>query len=347
MGEGEEVGQAPPAAAEGPVGGPEGGGSEALPPGAGGANAAALVEPEVDSEALAGLEAMGFGRNRAVRALHGSGGGGVEAAVAWLEAHQDEVGLDEPLLVPPAKAALSAEEAREKADELVRRAKARREAEEQKLEKDREKMRVRMGKEIQDAQRIEKDQAFARRAEERRLEREEEERARAKIRAKLEEDRRERRRKLGLPEEETEAERAERLEREAARAKEEAERANDPNRPAVRAAALQVRLRACLVQVKKQHGDGATVCFKTLMKYAGNIAGNPAEEKFRRINKVNMAFVKRVGALGGEDFLRALGFEDQDDGFLVLPADKVDRAALEAAGTELSSALSNPFFGVL
>jgi len=270
----------------------------------------------------------------------------VEAAVAWLEGHQDDEGLDEPLLLPPVQP-LSAQEAKAKAEELVARAKARREAEEAQLEKDREKMRVRMGREIQEAQRIEKEQAFARRAEERQREKEEEERARAKIRAKLEEDRRERRRKLGLPEEETEEEQAARRDREAAKAREAAEKqASNPNRPALRAVALQERLRTCLVQVKKEHGEGSAVCFQTLLKYAGNIAGAPAEEKYRRIKKANAAFSQRVAAFGGDAFLRALGFED-DGEFLFLPGDKVDRAALQAAGTELSSAISNPFFGVL
>ena len=353
MGGGE--GEAPEAAGAGGGGGAGGAAAGAGATAAGGKGAAAgegpaaepaLEEPKVDAEALAGLEAMGFGRHRAVRALHGSGGGGVEAAVAWLEGHQDEEGLDEPLLLPPEQP-LSAEEAKAKAEELVARAKARREAEEARLENDREKMRVRMGREIQEAQRIEKEQAFARRAEERQREKEEEERARAKIRAKLEEDRRERRRKLGLPEEETEEELAARREREAAKAKEAAEKqASNPNRPAMRAVALQERLRACLVQVKKEHGEGSAACFQTLLKYAGNIAGAPAEEKFRRIKKTNAAFSQRVAAVGGDAFLRALGFEDDGD-FLFLPGDSVDRAALQAAGAELSSAISNPFFGVL
>ena len=344
MGDGEASGAAAAerGGAEAAEGGAEGGGAAA----AGAAAGPALEQPQVDAEALAGLEAMGFGRHRAVRALHGSGGGGVEAAVAWLEAHQDDEGLDEPLLLPPVQP-LSAEEAKAKAEELVARAKSRREAEEAQLEKDREKMRVRMGREIQEAQRIEKEQAFARRAEERQREKGEEERARAKIRAKLEEDRRERRRKLGLPEEETEEELAARREREAAKAQEAAEKqAGNPNRPALRAVALQERLRACLVQVKKEHGEGSAACFQTLLKYAGNIAGAPAEEKYRRIKKANAAFSQRVAAFGGDAFLRALGFED-DGEFLFLPGDNVDRAALQAAGAELSSAISNPFFGVL
>jgi hypothetical protein len=52
----------------------------------------------VGAEALALLESMGFPRARGIRALAlGGGGTNVEAAIAWLEAHQDEPGLDEPL----------------------------------------------------------------------------------------------------------------------------------------------------------------------------------------------------------------------------------------------------------
>lgn len=37
---------------------------------------------------------------RAIRALHSSGGGGIEAAVAWLADHEADADLDTPLLVP-------------------------------------------------------------------------------------------------------------------------------------------------------------------------------------------------------------------------------------------------------
>lgn len=57
----------------------------------------------------------------------------------------------------------------------------------------------------------------------------------------------------------------------------------------------------------------------------------------------------RVGSLeGGVEFLELCGFEKIDGGkFLFLPHDKVDLAALNLAGTQLESALTNPFFGFL
>ena len=38
-----------------------------------------------------------------MRALHGSGAGSVEAAVAWIMDHENDADLDEPLLVPKAR----------------------------------------------------------------------------------------------------------------------------------------------------------------------------------------------------------------------------------------------------
>lgn len=105
----------------------------------------------------------------------------------------------------------------------------------------------------------------------------------------------------------------------------------------------------------------------------GNIAKNPDEEKFRKIRLNNPTFQvsinyvilqffcgetencflsveqDRVGSLhGGIDFLELCGFEKLQDGeFLFLPRDKVDMAVLNTAGSELNSAIANPFFGVL
>ncbi len=54
----------------------------------------------MSAERLAELEAMGFSRNRAVRALHGTGTDSVEQAVNWLVEHGDDADVDTPLLVP-------------------------------------------------------------------------------------------------------------------------------------------------------------------------------------------------------------------------------------------------------
>ncbi|KAF9611705.1 hypothetical protein IFM89_034888 [Coptis chinensis] len=60
-------------------------------------------------------------------------------------------------------------------------------------------------------------------------------------------------------------------------------------------------------------------------------------------------FLDRVGSLKeGIEFLEVCGFEKIEGGeFLFLPRDKVDMAVLNSAGSELNSAIVNPFFGVL
>lgn len=57
---------------------------------------------------------------------------------------------------------------------------------------------------------------------------------------------------------------------------------------------------------------------------------------------------ERVGSLkGGVEFLQLCGFQKEGDDFLVIPREKVDPMLLNTAGSELNSAIVNPFFGVL
>uniref|UniRef100_A0A0A8Y673 PUB domain-containing protein n=1 Tax=Arundo donax TaxID=35708 RepID=A0A0A8Y673_ARUDO len=112
------------------------------------------------------------------------------------------------------------------------------------------------------------------------------------------------------------------------------------------------RMRDCLRNLKQQNkDDDAKVkrAFQTLLTYIGNVAKNPDEEKFRKIRLSNATFQERVGNLhGGIEFLQICGFEKlEDNEFLFMPRDKVDKAVLNTAGAELNSAITNPFFGVL
>ncbi|KAH7521749.1 hypothetical protein FEM48_Zijuj07G0065500 [Ziziphus jujuba var. spinosa] len=175
----------------------------------------------------------------------------------------------------------------------------------------------------------------------RKAEKEEERRAREKIRQKLEEDKAERRRKLGLPPEDTSAAKS------SAPVVEE-KKSFLPIRPATKVE----QMRECLRSLKQNHKeDDAKVkkAFQTLLTFVGNVARNPDEEKFRKIRLSNQSFQERVGALrGGIEFLELCGFEKQEGGeFLILPREKVDRVVLNSAGSELDSAIKNPFFGVL
>lgn len=59
------------------------------------------------ADPLAQLVDMGFGRERAVRALHFSGNSTLEGAINWLEQHAEDADLDEPLLLPKSLVAFS------------------------------------------------------------------------------------------------------------------------------------------------------------------------------------------------------------------------------------------------
>lgn len=102
----------------------------------------------------------------------------------------------------------------------------------------------------------------------------------------------------------------------------------------------------------RSQADDARVrrAFQTLLIYIGNVARNPEVEKFRRIRISNPAFQERVGSLeGGVGFLELCGFEkpEGNDDILVLPRERVDMAVLNSAGSQLKSALTNPYFGLL
>lgn len=305
-----------------------------------------MVVPEVDKKLLEELEAMGFSTARATRALHYSGNAGLEAAVSWIVEHENDPDIDQMPLVPAntkieaAKPSLTPEELKAKQQELRERARKKKEEEEKRTEREREKERIRIGKELLEAKRIEEENERKRVLALRKAEKEEERRAREKIKQKLEEDKAERRRRLGLPPEEPSAAKPSPVVEE--------KKSFVPVRPATKAE----QMRECLRSLKQNHKeDDARVkrAFQTLLTYVGNVARNPNEEKFRKIRLTNQSFQERVGSLkGGIEFLEICGFEKIDGGeFLFLPRDKVDMAVLNSAGSELDSAIKNPFFGVL
>lgn len=320
---------------------------EAMDVDASGSQPEEMGEPEVDKELLKELEAMGFPVARATRALHYSGNASVEAAVNWVVDHENDPDIDEMPMVPvssageASKPSLTPEEIKLKAQELRERARKKKEEEERRMEREREKERIRIGKELLEAKRIEEDNERKRILALRKAEKEEEKRAREKIRQKLEEDKAERRRRLGLPPEDPATPKS------SAPVVEE-KKSMLPVRPATKVE----QMRECLRSLKQNHkDDDAKVkrAFQTLLTYIGNVAKNPNEEKFRKIRLSNQTFQDRVGALkGGLEFLELCGFEKIEGGeFLFLPRDKVDMAVLNSAGSELTSAINNPFFGVL
>lgn len=309
-----------------------------------------LVPPTVNETLMKELEEMGFPLNRATRALHFSRNENLEAAVNWIVENEGTPDIDTPLLVPKPRDTgppLSAAEARKKAEELVRKAKERREKEEREQALLREKERIRAGKELLEAKRKEEDGALRRMVELRQREKEEEAKAREKIRRRLEEDRKERRRKLGLPEELTEEEKA----REAERQAKEVEAEKAKHLPVVtKPITVLEKVRIALVTMKKScegQDAGWQTGATTLGKYLTNIINKPDEDKFRTINLSNAAFQQRVAAIsGGLEFLMLCGFKESA-GMLKLATEDCNMELLRGANGEVEKALSNPFFGVL
>lgn len=324
-----------------------------------------MIEPPVRADLLAELtDLMGFGRNKAVRALHFSQADSAERAIDWIERHEDDPDVNEPLLIEDESgkgavktvSKMTPEEARAKADELRKNAAKKRAEDERESERLREQERIRAGKELSEAKRMEEELSLKRNAEQRAYEKEEMDRARAKIKAKIEEDRRERRRKLGLPEELTPEELEQEREREEAKAKEMMEEVQRKAKAGmyVKPVSKLENLRRHLVDIKKafaEDADAVTTCFNTLLTYLGNISRAPGEEKYRSIKVSNAAFQKRVAAVGGEIYLLEFGFQeivdDAGEKRLFLPAEAVDQVLLKTAGEELHGAMTNPFFGML
>jgi len=310
-----------------------------------------MVEPEVDQALKQQLEDMGFLANKSIRALHATGTSSLEQAVNWLVEHGEDADIDTPLLIPKEepKVKLSPAEAKAAAEEILRKAKVKREKEERELERLREQERIRSGKELLAAKKLEEEQQFRRNVEERAREKREEARAREKIRAKLAEDKRERRRKLGLPEELT----PEEIAKEAAEAAEKKRKAEAGKlRLPVKPASAAEKMRAALVEMKKAAGDDEarnSTAWLTLLKLIGNVAHAPQVEKFRRIKLTNAAIQSRLTSLPGSiTFLELCGFQKDESGeALVMPEDKVDDILINAAEDEINKAMSNPFFGKL
>ena len=312
------------------------------------------VRPPVDEGKVQELVDMGFGVHRATRALYLGQCNGIEDAVQWMLEHENDEDVDQPLLLPEGqvKEKLSEEEARKKAEQMVRQARLKREEEEKKNEAERERMRIKMGKEILAAQRLEEEAARKRLLEERQREKREEEAAREKVRKQIEETRKEWRIKRGLPPEETEEEKAARREaEEKKRQEEEAKRKQlGQSKPFIKPVSKIEKLRTMLVESKKTLGEDQFKSFcKTVFTYCGNIIKHPAEEKYRKIKLLNAAFQQRVASVPcGFQLLELLGFEKDSSGeYLILEEKNVDAPLLHSAGEELHSALNNPFFGVL
>lgn len=166
----------------------------------------------VDEEMLKSLEEMGFPRVRAEKALVYTQNKSLDAAMDWCFDHSEDPDIDKPLEgvvigkptetkpAEPPKPALSEEERKQKADELVAKARAKRAEEEKATELEREKNRLRVGKEINMAKAAQEEQARKRRIEQRRQEKLDALQERRRIRQQIEADREARHAKFNMGE---------------------------------------------------------------------------------------------------------------------------------------------------
>ncbi|CAL9125940.1 unnamed protein product [Musa textilis] len=306
-----------------------------------------MAVAEVDKQMLRELELMGFPTARATRALHFSGNSTIEAAINWVIEHENDPDIDQMPLVPinieieNGTSWMTPDEVKIKLQKLRELACKKRYEEEQSLQREREKDRIRAGKELLQAKQINEENERKRLVTDVAVEESRERaRAREKILQKLREDKAERRSKLGLQPQDP------------GDAKSVLSSQGKKSSVSVNPATKAEHMRDCLRSLKKTHkDDDARVkrAFQTLLIYVRNVAMNPDAEKFRKIRLRNPNFQDRVARLkGGMEFLELCGFEKlEGDEYLCLPRDKVDMAVLSAALSQLNSAMENPFFGVL
>nr|XP_027093324.1 UBX domain-containing protein 1-like isoform X4 [Coffea arabica] len=259
-----------------------------------------MAVPGVDKKLLCELEEMGFPEARATRALHYSGNSSVEAAINWIIDHENDADIDEMPLsaqVPvdiPIEASdpfFISEEMKLKAPEISDQVRKNREVEEKKLERSREKERIRAGKGLQVAKRMAEENERKRNVAQRKADVEEKRRARERVRQKLQQDKAERRGWLGLPVEGP-------LSVNPAISFSHESKNLELGKPALLTVSARKEdlMRECLRSLKRQvMGDDSQVkkAFQTLLIYVRNVANNPDDEKFRKIRLGNPAFQGR------------------------------------------------------
>ncbi|KAL1544600.1 UBX domain-containing protein 1-like [Salvia divinorum] len=309
---------------------------------------------EVDERMLGELEAMGFSKALATKALSSSGNSNIEDAINWLVDHGDDAATSEPSAAPEVLENIIietslpiqiSEQVKLRAQELRGQARKRRAEQDMGLDREREKERIRTGKDLLEAKRMAEESERKRFLSQRKADKEEDKRARERIRQKLQQDKLERRRMLGLP-----------MEVPASVNTELPQQTNNPELvdpaalPEMPASAREC-MRDCLRTLKHQNKDdntGAMRAFQTLLIYVKNVFKDPDEGKFRKIRISNPVFQDRVGRFEeGVKFLELCGFERVEGGnFLFMPRERVDRSMLKSAAAELHNALTNPFFGL-
>lgn len=184
----------------------------------GAASEAEDVNLNVNESLLSNLVEMGFPRIRALKALKATNSSSPEVAMDWCFEHADDPDIDDPLpdsqmssntqragvhTEKVSQNALSAEERQARASELLGKAREKRIAEEKAAEIEREKNRVRSGKDITAAKAAYEEQQRKILVEKRRKEKQDALEERRRIRERIAADREARRAKFNMPQSHT------------------------------------------------------------------------------------------------------------------------------------------------
>lgn len=180
-------GKEPPAQSEAPKEGEAGKMEEEAPKGK-------PISDLVNKDMAKELEDMGFSKNAREKALLLTSSASIEAALGWIEQHQNDPDFEEEMLIVQEdnKPKLSPEEAAQRAKELQIRLREQRKKKEAEDELERERSRIAGGKALTEAKRIMDEQQRQRDIDQKMREKKEDEIAKQKILDQLEKDRRER-----------------------------------------------------------------------------------------------------------------------------------------------------------
>ncbi|KAJ9565058.1 hypothetical protein OSB04_001024 [Centaurea solstitialis] len=302
---------------------------------------------KVNSKLLGELEEMGFPLARAMRALHYSGNSSLEDAINYIVEHEDEPEIDQMPSVPiiieieGSKSSSMSEEVKLTAQKLRYKVQKTNKEEDRDFEQRREKERIRVGKELQEAKKIAEENERKRFIALRKAEKEDEKRARERIRQKLQQDKIERRGKVGSPPESHAS-----YNTATTMVQENKKEILPPvsNGIQVTSTTKVDLMRNCLRSLRRNNKDDyikVKRAFETLLVYIRNVARDP--------KRINSGRSERVGIFEqGIKFLELCGFEQVEGGrYLVLPRDRFNMAEFKSAGNLLQSAITNPFFGLL
>jgi hypothetical protein len=271
-------------------------------------NISHLVKPEI----VQALVQIGNSQIVSEKAALFSGNKDFDAALNWINEHQNDPDFNDPVQVEQ-KPQLTPEEARAKAKELQKQIREKTMQQEKESELAAEKSRIAMGKELAEAKRILDEnkkkidlEAYLR--EKNKTEKEKEDMLRI-----LEEDKKN---KLG-----DKYKSKEQQQQEKKTTKQAYEAIYDKMYKVYRMGQLAV-LRTCL---------------NTINTIVGNVIKNPHEEKFQKINASNPNFSAKVkDVIGGTNLLNFIGFNEVD-GFFVL--NEVDQHFLTEVKEQIENSL--------